>query len=97
MAEISNELFYPNAVPATRPLLERALTADHNLYPDAATMARLRSQGGCRRRCNVNGCDCSISSRTIVIAEGVRAPGQQLGGVQPKSWRKAAMKALGLS
>ncbi|KMN38342.1 hypothetical protein VI26_00975 [Chromobacterium sp. LK1] len=45
MAEISNELFYPNAVPATRPLLERALTADRNLYPDAATMARLRSQG----------------------------------------------------
>lgn len=45
MAEISNELFYPNALPASRPLLDGALTADRNLYPDAAGMSKLRGQG----------------------------------------------------
>jgi putrescine transport system substrate-binding protein len=38
MAAITNLTRYPNAVPATRPLLDPALVADTNIYPSEAQM-----------------------------------------------------------
>jgi len=40
MAGITNTVHYPNAVPASRPMVDAAVRDDPNVYPDAAVLAR---------------------------------------------------------
>jgi putrescine transport system substrate-binding protein len=40
MAAITNQVRYPNAVPASRPMVEAAVRDDRNVFPDAAALAR---------------------------------------------------------
>ena len=44
IAEVTNHVFYPNAVPASAEFVDPAILADPAIYPDAAKMARLFPQ-----------------------------------------------------
>ncbi|WP_291295700.1 polyamine ABC transporter substrate-binding protein [Elioraea sp.] len=46
MAAITNAVRYPNAVPASKPMIDRAITSDRNVYPTEEDFARFFTVSG---------------------------------------------------